>query len=75
MSNVNYREKVAIFEHFVNIFCSLVLFDVFHHNYHVWMEIVLQIQFHLDFPILANFAAFLDHTKENADVSTNDEKF
>ena len=23
------------------------------------------------FPILANFAAFLDHTKENADVSKN----
>ena len=22
------------------------------------------------FPILANFAAFLDHTKENADVAT-----
>ena len=25
------------------------------------------------FLILANFAAFLDHTKENADVSENDD--
>ena len=27
------------------------------------------------FLILANFAAFLDHTKENADVSKNDGYF
>ena len=27
------------------------------------------------FPILANFAAILDHTKDNADVSNNDSEF
>ena len=49
-------------EYFANFFCNVVLFDAFYHKYHVWMENVL-------FLILANFAAFLDHTRENADVS------
>ena len=33
------------------------------------MENVLQINFIVIILILSNFAAFLDHTKENADVS------
>ena len=34
---------------------------------------MLQIEFYHDFPnFSANFAAFLDHTKENAEVSKND---
>ena len=59
-------------ECFANLFCNVVLFDEFYHNYHVWMEKVLQINFITIFLILANFAAFLDHTKENADFSEND---
>ena len=44
-----------------------MLFDVFYDNYHVLDgNCALAI-----FLILANFAAFLDHTKENADVSKN----
>ena len=46
-----------------------MLFDIFYHNCHVWMEVALQINFFAVFPILANFAAFLDNTKENADKS------
>ena len=48
-------------EYFANFFCNVVLFDAFYHKFHAWMENVLQ--------ILANFAAFLVHTNENADVS------
>ena len=54
------------------IFCSVVLFDVFYHNYHVWMKIVFQTKFYSDFMILANFAAFPDQTKENTDESKID---
>ena len=53
-------------EYFANFFCNVVLFDALFHKYHVWMDYILSI-----FLILANFAAFLDHTRENADVSKN----
>ena len=36
---------------------------------------MLQIYFIVIFPILVNFAAFLDYTRENADVSKNDGYF
>ena len=36
-------KKGAEFEYFANFLFNVVLFDVFYHNYHVWMEIVLQI--------------------------------
>ena len=35
-------KKGAEFEYFANFFCNVVLFDVFYHHYHVWVEIVLQ---------------------------------
>ena len=38
-----FAKEVAKFEHFAYFFCSVVLFDVFHHDYHVWMDIVPQI--------------------------------
>ena len=49
-----------------------MLFDAFYHNSHVWVANVLQIEFYRDFPDFVNFAAFLDHTKEIADVSKNE---
>ena len=44
----------------ITIFCEfllygVVLFDVFYHNYHVWMEIVVQIKSHCDFPDFGQF--------------------
>ena len=36
-------ENVAKFQYSVNFFCGVVLFHAFNHNYHVWMENVLQI--------------------------------
>ena len=36
-------EKGAEVEYFANFFCNVVLFHTFYHNYHVWMENVLQI--------------------------------
>ena len=65
-------KKGAKLQYFANLLCSEVLFDVFHHNYHVWMDIVLQIKFNRDFPDFGHLAAFLDHTKENTDMSNND---
>ena len=62
-------------EYFANFFCNVVLFDAFYHKYHVWMENALQINFIAIFLILANFAAFLDLTKENADMSKTDAYF
>ena len=58
-------------EYFANFFCIVVLFDAFYHKYHVWMEICSKFGFISIFLILANFATFLDHAKENADVSKN----
>ena len=54
-------------EYFANFFCNVVLFDAFYHNEHVWMCSKFN-----SIVIFANFAAFLDHTKENTDVSKND---
>ena len=34
---------VAKFQYFANSFCSVVLFDLFFHNFHVLMEIMLLI--------------------------------
>ena len=34
-SNLSYRKKVARFQYFANLFRSVVLFDVFSHDYHV----------------------------------------
>ena len=34
----------------LQLFRSVELFDVFYHNHHVWMDIVLQIKFYCDFP-------------------------
>ena len=53
----------------------MVLFDVFYHNYHVWSKLCSKFNFIVIFLILADFAAFLDDTKENADVSKNDGYF
>ena len=39
-----FAEKVARLQYFAKLFCNVLLFDVTYHNYHVWMEIVLQIQ-------------------------------
>ena len=58
-------------EYFANFFCNVVLFDAFYHKYHVCMEMCSKINFIAIFLVLANFATFLDHTKENADVSKN----
>ena len=58
--------------YFTNFFSNVVLFDAFYHKCHVWMEMCSKFNFIVIFLILANFAAFLDHTKENADVSKND---
>ena len=33
-------------ECFANVLCNVVLFDASYHNYHVWMENVLQIEFY-----------------------------
>ena len=49
----------------------LVLFNLIHKNSLVWMKVVLQSVFCHNFLILADFAAFLDHTRETADVSNN----
>ena len=57
--------------YFANFFCNVVLFDAFYHKYHVGWKICSKFNFISIFLILANFAAFLDHTKENADVSKN----
>ena len=65
-------EKVAKCQYFANFFRGVALFDVFYHNFDIWMEIVLLINLIAIFLIFANFAAFLDHTKENADVSKSD---
>ena len=62
-------------EYFANFFCNVVLFDAFHHKYHVWIEMCSNFNFIVIFLILANFTAFLDHTEENADVSEIDGYF
>ena len=41
--NFQLSRRVAKLEYFANIFCRVVLFDVFYHNYHRWMEILLRI--------------------------------
>ena len=51
-------------EYFANFFCNVALFDAFYQKYHVWTENMLKYNFIAVFLILANFAAFLDHTKE-----------
>ena len=66
-------KKVAKLEYFANFFRRVLLFDVFYHHYHVRREIVLR--FVVIFAIVANIASFLDHRKENADVSKSDGQF
>ena len=36
-------QKVAKFQYFADFFCSVLLFDIFHYNYHFQMKIVFQI--------------------------------
>ena len=43
IAELNFAKKVGGLEFFGNLFCRIVLFDVFYRNYHVWMEFVLQI--------------------------------
>ena len=59
-------------EYLANFFGNVVLFDAF---YVFGWKMCSKFNFIAIFLILANFTAFLDHTKENADVSKNDGYF
>ena len=61
-------------QYFANFFCSVVLFDIFYCIVIIMFGWYLcsKLNFIAIFLVLANFAAFLDHTKENAGVSRND---
>ena len=62
-------KKGAEVEYFTNFFCNVVCYLM-----HSITSIILcsKFDFIAIYLILANFTAFLDHTKENADVSKND---
>ena len=75
-SNVHYRKKRSRSGIFCTFLGSVVFFDAFYHKYHFLMKNMLKkLNFIAIFLILTNFAAFLDHTKENADISKNDVYF
>ena len=56
---------------FANFFLNVVLFDESIINVMFGWKICSKFNFISIFLILANLAAFLDHAKENADVSKN----
>ena len=65
-------KKGAEDEFFSNFFCNVVLLEVFYHNYMFGWKLCSKLNFNAIFLILANFASFLDHAKENADMTKND---
>ena len=57
-------------EYLANSFCSVVLVDAFYKI--IMFGWILCSKFNFIAIFLTNFAAFIDHTKGNLDVSEND---